>query len=90
MKGSRVLLFSQFTMMLDVMEPFLRACGHTYLRLDGSTQPAQRLEILGAQSAWTLFTLCRQTLIDKYNSDGDIFIFLLSTKAGTYSLILNS
>ncbi|GFH24053.1 helicase C-terminal domain-containing protein, partial [Haematococcus lacustris] len=37
-KGSRVLLFSQWTQMLDIMEWFMRQQGHTYVRLDGSTQ----------------------------------------------------
>ena len=41
-----MLLFSQFTVLLDIMEPFLRSCGHTYLRLDGRTPAAQRSEVM--------------------------------------------
>ncbi|XP_060707494.1 SWI/SNF-related matrix-associated actin-dependent regulator of chromatin subfamily A containing DEAD/H box 1-like isoform X3 [Hemiscyllium ocellatum] len=37
-EGSRVVLFSQFTMMLDILEVFLRHHKHRYLRLDGKTQ----------------------------------------------------
>lgn len=69
--GDRVLLFSQFTMMLDVLEAVLKHCGYRYLRLDGST-PVQE----------------RQTLIDQYYQDPEIFIFLLSTKAGGFGINL--
>ena len=41
-----MLLFSQFKLMLDVMEVFLQLNGHTYLRLDGSTKSDQRFEKL--------------------------------------------
>jgi len=36
-EGRRVLLFSQFTSMLDLIEPELRKLGARHLRLDGST-----------------------------------------------------
>ncbi|CAH1799314.1 unnamed protein product [Owenia fusiformis] len=64
-KGDRVLLFSQFTMMLDIMEVYLQTRGHKYFRLDGGTPVPER-----------------QTMIDKFNIDPKVFIFLLSTKAG--------
>ena len=32
-----MLLFSQFTMVLDIVEAWLQLLGHTHLRLDGST-----------------------------------------------------
>lgn len=72
-QGSRVLLFSQFRIMLDVVESFLQLCGHTYLRLDGGTQISER-----------------QDLIDRFNSDDKIFIFLLSTRAGGLGINLTS
>ncbi|XP_012502613.1 PREDICTED: SWI/SNF-related matrix-associated actin-dependent regulator of chromatin subfamily A containing DEAD/H box 1 [Propithecus coquereli] len=37
-KGDRVVLFSQFTMMLDILEVLLKHHQHRYLRLDGKTQ----------------------------------------------------
>ena len=37
-KGSRVLLFSQWTTVLDVLEWFMEQQGMTYVRLDGNTQ----------------------------------------------------
>ncbi|XP_018420907.1 PREDICTED: SWI/SNF-related matrix-associated actin-dependent regulator of chromatin subfamily A containing DEAD/H box 1, partial [Nanorana parkeri] len=72
-KGDRVVLFSQFTMMLDILEVFLQHHQHRYLRLDGKTQISTRIH-----------------LIDEFNSDMDIFIFLLSTKAGGLGINLTS
>ena len=40
--GHRVLIFTQMTKMLDVLEAFLNYHGFTYLRLDGSTKVEQR------------------------------------------------
>ena len=42
LQGDRVLLFSQFTMMLDVIEVFLQQQSHAYLRLDGQTTISER------------------------------------------------
>lgn len=63
--GHRVLIFSQFTMMLDVLERYLDIRDHIFLRFDGSTAVEER-----------------QTIIDKFISDKEVFVFLLSTKAG--------
>lgn len=41
-QGDRVLLFSQFTMVLDVVEVFLKQKQITYIRLDGSTPVTDR------------------------------------------------
>ncbi|KAM3957558.1 SWI/SNF-related, matrix-associated actin-dependent regulator of chromatin, subfamily a, containing DEAD/H box 1 [Aphomia sociella] len=70
--GHRVLVFSQFTMMLDVLEPYLAARRYRYLRLDGSTAVNDR-----------------QELIDQYNEE-DIFVFLLSTRAGGLGINLTA
>ncbi|XP_063066399.1 SWI/SNF-related matrix-associated actin-dependent regulator of chromatin subfamily A containing DEAD/H box 1b isoform X2 [Engraulis encrasicolus] len=72
-EGSRVVLFSQFTMMLDILEVFLKHNSHRYIRLDGSTPMADRIG-----------------LIDDFNTDADIFVFLLSTKAGGLGINLTS
>lgn len=69
----RVLLFSQFTTVLDIMEIFLKRKKIRYLRLDGSTPVPER-----------------QKLIDEYNNDTAIFVFLLSTKAGGLGINLTS
>ncbi len=71
--GDRVLVFTQFTMVLDVMEDYLKERDFSYLRLDGST-PVQE----------------RQYLIDQFNSDSKIFLFILSTKAGGLGINLTS
>lgn len=61
----RVLIFTQMTRMLDVLEAFLNYHGHIYLRLDGSTRIEQR-----------------QILMDRFNNDKRIFVFILSTRSG--------
>ncbi|XP_074657887.1 SWI/SNF-related matrix-associated actin-dependent regulator of chromatin subfamily A containing DEAD/H box 1-like isoform X2 [Tubulanus polymorphus] len=71
--GDRVLIFSQFTMMMDIMEEYLNARGYKFCRLDGSTPVSERLK-----------------LIDDYNNDAEIFIFLLSTRAGGLGINLTS
>ncbi|PIK56659.1 putative regulator of chromatin subfamily A containing DEAD/H box 1-like [Apostichopus japonicus] len=45
-QGLKVLLFSQFVMMLDIMEPYMKQCKHNYLRMDGSTSVGERGEIM--------------------------------------------
>lgn len=40
--GHRVLIFTQMTKVLDILEQFLNIHGHKYLRLDGSTKIEQR------------------------------------------------
>lgn len=42
LQGDRVVLFSQFTMMLDIVEVLLKHLKHRYVRLDGSTPIADR------------------------------------------------
>lgn len=71
--GHRTLIFSQFTMMLDVMEEYLRIRQHKFVRLDGSTAVTERQEI-----------------IDNFTQNSDIFVFLLSTKAGGLGINLIS
>ncbi|XP_016317212.1 helicase SRCAP-like isoform X3 [Sinocyclocheilus anshuiensis] len=42
----RVLIFTQMTRMLDILEQFLNYHGHIYLRLDGSTRVEQRQALM--------------------------------------------
>lgn len=63
--GHRVLVFTQMTRMLDVLEAFLNYHGHIYLRLDGTTKVEQR-----------------QILMERFNGDKRIFVFILSTRSG--------
>ncbi|XP_061673899.1 SWI/SNF-related matrix-associated actin-dependent regulator of chromatin subfamily A containing DEAD/H box 1A isoform X2 [Syngnathoides biaculeatus] len=72
-KGDRVVLFSQFTMMLDIVEVLMKHLKHRYIRLDGNTPMADRIG-----------------LIDEFNNDSDVFVFLLSTRAGGLGINLTS
>jgi len=63
--GHRVLLFTQMSKVLDVVEEFLCFHGHTYVRLDGSTKIEHR-----------------QQLVERFNQDPKIFVFISSTRAG--------
>jgi len=38
LKGSKVLIFTQMTRMLDILEQFLNLHGYSYVRLDGSVR----------------------------------------------------
>lgn len=72
-EGHRVLIFSQFTMILDIIERYLDIRGHEYFRLDGGTAVEER-----------------QDLIDDFNRDSNIFVFLLSTRAGGVGINLTA
>ena len=61
----RVLIFTQMTKMLDILENFLNYHGYKYLRLDGSTGIDRR-----------------QALMERFNADKRIFVFILSTRSG--------
>jgi len=63
--GDRVLVFSQFKIMLNIIEAYLNIRKYPFVRLDGTTKVSER-----------------QGLIDKYNTNKKIFVFLLTTKAG--------
>ena len=62
-QGHRVLLFSQTTQLMDLLEAFLRQYSFSHLRMDGKTPIAKR-----------------QRLMDEF-SNGNVFVFLLSTRA---------
>jgi SNF2 family DNA or RNA helicase len=61
----RVLIFTQMSRMLDILEIFLNYHGYRYLRLDGATRIDHR-----------------QMLMEKFNNDPRIFVFILSTRSG--------
>ena len=65
-QGHRVLLFSQMTKMLDLLEDFLDGEGYKYERIDGSITGALRQEAIDRFNA----------------EGAEQFCFLLSTRAG--------
>eukprot|EP01102_Stenamoeba_stenopodia_P001721 TRINITY_DN1156_c0_g1_i5.p1 TRINITY_DN1156_c0_g1~~TRINITY_DN1156_c0_g1_i5.p1 ORF type:complete len:909 (-),score=259.27 TRINITY_DN1156_c0_g1_i5:116-2842(-) len=65
-KGSRVLIFSQMTRLLDILEDYLMYRGYEYCRIDGSTEGDTR----------------EQAIEDFNKQDSTKFAFLLSTRAG--------
>ena len=67
-----MLIFSQWTSLLDIMEWFMQQRGHTYVRLDGSTAVDTRLTIVDSFN----------------EPANGIFAFLLSTRAGGQGLNL--
>mmetsp|Transcript_39745 Transcript_39745/g.128643 ORF Transcript_39745/g.128643 Transcript_39745/m.128643 type:complete len:827 (+) Transcript_39745:2-2482(+) len=76
-RGHRVLLFSQMTRMLDILEDYCayrHEDGFYYCRIDGSTGGPERQEMIDA--------------FNKPNSDR--FLFLLSTRAGGLGINLQT
>ena len=69
--GHRVLVFSQFTSMLDLIAPALDEAGFAWCRLDGSTKD-------------------RAAVVEKFQSDPAIPVFLTSLKAGGTGLNLTA
>ncbi|CAN6340591.1 unnamed protein product [Urochloa humidicola] len=72
--GHRVLLFSQMTKLLDVLEVYLQMYNFKYMRLDGSTKTEERGRLLA----------------DFNKKDSEYFLFLLSTRAGGLGLNLQT
>ena len=73
-KDHRVVLFSQFTSVLDVIEDYCRMRGWKYCRFDGSTPRAKRNFTVKQFNA----------------PDSEFFIFLMSTRSGGMGLNLQS
>ncbi|KAG9396285.1 chromatin-remodeling complex ATPase chain [Carpediemonas membranifera] len=64
--GHRVLVFSQMTRMMDILEDYIAMKGYSYCRIDGQTSSEEREEHIASFNA----------------EDSTKFIFLLSTRAG--------
>lgn len=65
-QGHRVLIFSQMTRMLDILEDFLDYLGYKYERMDGKTNGQERQDAIDRFNA----------------SGAEQFCFLLSTRSG--------
>ena len=64
--GHRVLLFSQMTALMDLLEDMFGFRGYSFLRLDGSTAADEREKRMARFN----------------DPSSDAFVFLLSTRAG--------
>jgi len=73
-EGHRTLVFSQFVMVLDILERVLTSQEIKYLRLDGSTKVDERQDLIDEFNA----------------EGSDIPVFMLSTKAGGAGINLAS
>jgi len=73
-RGHRVLVFSQMTRMLDVLEDFLVMRGHRYCRVDGKTPHELREERIEQYNA----------------PKSPLYCFLLSTRAGGLGINLQT
>ena len=69
--GHKILLFSGYTSMFDIIEKKLKERNIKYFKLTGSTKVDERI-----------------TLVDDFNTDPDVKIFLISLKAGGTGLNL--
>lgn len=70
----RVLIFSQFKQVLDILEQFMINSQYKYLRFDGDVKDIDRNKMVN----------------DYNNKDSDYFVFLLSTRAASHGLNLQS
>lgn len=70
-EGHKALVFSQWTSMLDLLEPHVRSRGLGYVRLDGATRD-------------------RAAVVDRFQNDDDVSVFLVSLKAGGTGLNLTA
>lgn len=70
----RVLLFCQMTSLMTIMEDYFNYRNFKYLRLDGTTKADDRGDLLKVFN----------------NPDSDVFIFMLSTRAGGLGLNLQT
>jgi len=64
-QGHKVLVFSQMTELLGILQDYCTYNDYSHCRLDGSTKVQER-----------------QEMIDTFNNDKDMFLFMLSTRAG--------
>ncbi|KAF8774352.1 Chromatin-remodeling ATPase INO80 like protein [Argiope bruennichi] len=71
--GHRVLIYSQMTRMIDLLEDYMCFRKHTYMRLDGSSKIADRRD-----------------MVADFQNRSDIFVFLLSTRAGGLGINLTA
>ena len=72
-EGHRVLIYSQMTKMIDLLEEDMWHRKHTFMRLDGSSKISERRD-----------------MVADFQERSDIFVFLLSTRAGGLGINLTA
>ena len=72
-EGHRVLIYSQMTRMIDLLEEYMTHRKHTFMRLDGSSKIHERRD-----------------MVADFQERSDIFVFLLSTRAGGLGINLTA
>uniref|UniRef100_A0A8C4U8D0 Proliferation-associated SNF2-like protein n=1 Tax=Falco tinnunculus TaxID=100819 RepID=A0A8C4U8D0_FALTI len=72
-RGHKILLFSQMTMMLDILMDYCYLRNFKFSRLDGSMSYAEREENM-----------------HQFNTDSEVFLFLVSTRAGGLGINLTA
>lgn len=87
-----MLVFSQMTSMLDIIEGYLQLKGVTYCRLDGNTSHEDRQQQIGAFTGVTAATArpIGSTEDSRLPSVAGTSVFLLSTRAGGVGLNLQA
>ena len=71
LSGHKILLFSGYSSMLEIIEKELKKASISYLKLTGSTKVGERIK-----------------LVDEFNNNEEIKVFLISLKAGGTGLNL--
>jgi len=71
--GHRVLIYSQMTRMIDLLEEYMSHRQHSFMRLDGSSKIHERRD-----------------MVADFQNRQDIFVFLLSTRAGGLGINLTA
>lgn len=73
-RGHRVLVFTQMTRLMDILEDYFLYRGYTYCRIDGNTSYSDR----------------EDSIAEYNREGSDKFIFLLSTRAGGLGINLQT
>ncbi|EOA26554.1 hypothetical protein CARUB_v10022613mg [Capsella rubella] len=80
--GHRVLLFSQMTSTLDILQDFMELRRYSYERLDGSVRAEERFAAIKSFSTKT------ERGLDSEADASNAFVFMISTRAGGVGLNL--
>ncbi|CAA7050656.1 unnamed protein product [Microthlaspi erraticum] len=80
--GHRVLLFSQMTSTLDILQDFMELRKYSYERLDGSVRAEERFAAIKS------FSRKAESGLDSEADASNAFVFMISTRAGGVGLNL--